>query len=68
MRVAGLKKGRLEFEARLDDVALPTHLSALFGLNFSALDHAGFGIEQNGNGFDVLLERIVDGKETNFNS
>ena len=41
LRVAGLKKGRLEFEARLDDVALPPHLSALFGLNFRALDHAG---------------------------
>lgn len=40
LRVAGIRAGRLHFEARLDDALLPAHLSNLFGLSFTALTHA----------------------------
>lgn len=41
LRVAGLNKARLEFEARLDDAALPKHLTKLFGLSFASITHGG---------------------------
>lgn len=40
LRIAGLRAGRLHFEARLDDPTLPVHLSALFGIGFTSLTHA----------------------------
>ncbi|HEX3776220.1 MAG TPA: ABC transporter ATP-binding protein [Polyangiaceae bacterium] len=40
VRVVGLSRGRIAFEARFADESLPAQMSALFGIELTALQHA----------------------------